>query len=157
MPPFIGKLALVENASSARSDEGSKERCEKRYAKLNYCALKVSQDHVVALFRREYLDALLSYENPPEACTLLIKCVDAYERIQKLEETLDKMHFTELLRKGCMGMLRYGNFSKMAVVRFRFFLYILATINLGRNPYAIREHFPVPPLATVALVGELQF
>lgn len=121
MPPSIGQLALAETSSRVRSDEASRDLCEKRYAKLNCCAQKASQGHVVALYRREYLDALLSYENPTDACALLIKCADAYERIRKLEETLDKMHFTELLRKSCMGMLRYEHFSNFWLRGFAYF------------------------------------
>lgn len=106
MPPNLGKLALAENASSVRSEAASRELSEKRYAQLKNVAANASKEHILASFRREYLDALLSYEKPDEACSLLLRCFDAYDRIQKLEENLDKMQFTELLRTGSLGMLR---------------------------------------------------
>lgn len=106
MPPAIVKLALALNASPVRGEKDAREIQEKRFTKLTTCAEKLSATPILALFRREYLDALLLCEKPEVVCTRLQKCVDAFERISKMEQTLDKMHFTELLRTGGIGMPR---------------------------------------------------
>lgn len=111
MPPAIGKLALAQNSSLLRSEEDERELREKRFKKLSTCAKKMSATSILTLFRREYLDALLLYEKPKDVCKILQKCVEAFERISKMEQTLDKMHFTELLRTGGIGMLRLVVFN----------------------------------------------